>query len=983
MKSVRPTDSTSLFTLKWLPWIIAATALAFYVTTVNPWLSLLGDWTSLTGSPVAAARTAGWTNQPENQAPVYYLLTYPLRWLPEHRIPAALNLFSAICAALTLWQLARSVSLLPHDRTRAQRDREDHEFALLTIPLAWIPPLMAAFVCGLQLTFWEHATNSTVEMLDLLIFAYVIRCILEYRIDEKESRLYRAAFVFAAGMANNLSMIAYFPLFIVSLVWTRKLLFFNLRFLGRIALFGLAGLLLYLVMPLVASSAADSPYTFWQYLKATLLIQKQLIFVFPKTTLLLMALYSIIPVFLFSIRWAASFGDPSKIGVIFTTLIFHLMHLIVLLACLWVSLDPAFSPRRLAATHDYAFIKYFSFLTLYYLGALNIGYFSGYFLLAFRALGTRLRPATGFAKTTERAAVVFVIVLFVTAPAALLYRNLPQIRITNGPVLKQLAAATADGLPKSGILIADDSDHLMLTKAWLADNGKQADYVPAHSFLLKSPAYHNFLARKHPGKWQPWPAQADLEVIEDGTLVANMMSLAKSNNLTYLQPSFGYYFEVFQPLPHGLALHLKTYPTGFLVPPPPDAQTVSQNEEFWDNACKNLFPVILAQTTPPDPNRVQNLAEKFFEAIYLRPEKNQMALVAGAHYSRSLVWWGVQLQKAGEFEKAARHFETALKLNPDNAAAEVNLEFNRDYRAGKSFKALTQSDIENSFGKLRSWESALNQNGPYDEPTLCFGQGYVFLRGGNLRQSADCFARVRSLVTNDIPSRLWLAQIHTSTHLPDLALDYLKEVRDCAARTPGAQTNLVDLFAMEATALFAKGEADKAMHLIEAEVQKRPNNPTVLAAANRTYTEQGYFTNALAIVGRQLEIFPDDISLIFSKGTLSLQAGIFDDAIAAFDTVLNTETNNASAFLNRAITKLRADRLDEARKDYEALQRLAPTAHQVDFGLAEIALRKGDTNTVLRHYESYLSHAPTNSAEWLIVSNRVREYRSPAPAKTK
>ena len=67
----------------------------------------------------------------------------------------ALNFISAICGALTLVCLARSVALLPHDRTQAQREREPSEYSLLNSSCwRWLPPLLAVLACGLQLSFW-------------------------------------------------------------------------------------------------------------------------------------------------------------------------------------------------------------------------------------------------------------------------------------------------------------------------------------------------------------------------------------------------------------------------------------------------------------------------------------------------------------------------------------------------------------------------------------------------------------------------------------------------------------------------------------------------------------------------------------------------------------------------------------------------------------------------------------------------------------
>ncbi|HZR21226.1 MAG TPA: DUF2723 domain-containing protein, partial [Verrucomicrobiae bacterium] len=193
-----------------LPWLIAGAAALVYLLSLNYWVSF--------SSLLPVARTSGWIWQPSLTEPLYWLVTYPLRWLPAAAIPVLLNLFSVVCAALSLALLARSVTLLPHDRTKEQRIRASSRFSLLSIPAAWVPPVVAAAVCGLQLSFWENATAASIEMLNLLLFAYVIRCLLEYRIDGRDSWLFRAALVFGAGMANNWAMIGFFPLFLAAVI---------------------------------------------------------------------------------------------------------------------------------------------------------------------------------------------------------------------------------------------------------------------------------------------------------------------------------------------------------------------------------------------------------------------------------------------------------------------------------------------------------------------------------------------------------------------------------------------------------------------------------------------------------------------------------------------------------------------------------------------------------------------------------------------
>ena len=135
------------------------------------YLATLNHWVSFNSLP-EVAKVCGWTWQPELTGPLYWALTLPLRLLPGGLIPVALNLFSTVCAVLTLALLARSVALLPQNRTQEQRERQESEFSLLSIRGAWLPPLLAAAVLGLQLTFWEDATSASGQMTDLSATPY-------------------------------------------------------------------------------------------------------------------------------------------------------------------------------------------------------------------------------------------------------------------------------------------------------------------------------------------------------------------------------------------------------------------------------------------------------------------------------------------------------------------------------------------------------------------------------------------------------------------------------------------------------------------------------------------------------------------------------------------------------------------------------------------------------------------------------------------
>ncbi len=970
MTKGRESDNKSHFTLAWLPWILGLAALVWYSFTLNRSLSFLPDWLGILGAAPAGVRTAGWIWQPELMAPAYYAVTFPLRWLPERWIPLATNFFSALCGALALVQLARSVALLPHDRTREQRERANTKQSLLPIPLAWLPPMFAVLVCGLELSFWEHGTNGTVEMFDLLLFAYVVRSILEYRIDLREDRLYRAACVFGVGITSNHAMIACFPLFLGALVWTRQRGFFNVRFLSRMALCGLAGLLLYLLLPTLGSLNSPQEVTFWQLLKGNLQFQKYLLFIFPKQTLLLLSLTSLVPLFLLSIRWSSHSGDPSRVGLILTTIMFHLVHVVILLACLWVSLDPEFSPRKVGFG--------LAFLPLYFLGALCVGYYSGYLLLVFRAVGTRLRPVPPPAALLQYIATGFVCVLFLIVPAILVYRNLPQIRLTNGPAIRQFAADLAVDLPeKKGVILSDDPRRLWLMQDHLARTGRSGDFILLCSQWLPVPKYHDYLKRRYP-EWVSPAKPKQTRKVEDLELVGLMQQLSKDHELVYLHGTFGYYLEFFADELFGLVHHLTPLSNSQIISPPPSKEVIARNEQFWTRVKAGVLQTLLPITTAPEPARRMSFADKFFKAIQLKPIRNPYFLLLGSYYSRAVVAWGVELQKAGEYEKAAGYFELAQQLNPDNVVADVNLIFNQKYRAGQSVAVESNPTIEDQFGKSRSWEGVLSQNGPYDEPSLTYAQGFVFARGGLIRQAAQAFARVRAIATNDLGSRLWLAQLNLSQKLPDRTLELAREIRGVLKAT-GDVTNYADLFTLEAAAYFAKNEPATATKLIEDSLAKNPTNISLLAVACRTYSENGQYTNALALTQRILRLTPNDPNALINQGCFQVQLGAYQDAVASFNRVLTLETNNPTALFYRAIAELRGDQLDAALKDYESLQQQYPKAHQMYYGLGEIAYRRKDTNTAIRHYEAYLTNSPTNNPESAFIVGRLQELKGVKP----
>ncbi|MGO8931474.1 MAG: tetratricopeptide repeat protein [Limisphaerales bacterium] len=1015
MTTEREVSPEKKFVPALLPWLVAAGALAIYFVTLNPWVSL--------NSLQHVAKVSGWTWLPEWNGPFFWLVTYPFRWLPAHTIPLALNLFTAICAALTLALLARSVALLPQDRSLEQRlnlallarsvallpqDRspdqrlkEHSAFSLLSVPAAWVPPVLAVLVCGLQLSFWENATVASADMFDLLVFAYAVRCLLEYRLSERESWLLRASLAFGLGMTNNWAMVSFFPAFLIALVWIKGLSFFNLRFLTRICMCCLAGLSLYFVLPLVACLGDTAAVPFWSALKYNLASQKhalQSVFGFcnhNRIEGLLLALPSLVPLIFIGIRWPSSFGDNSKLGIALTTFIFHLVHGLFLGVLIWIALNPPFTPHSRG---------YGPFLTYYYLGALSVGYCSGYFLLLFRGKperGRRIRPTL---RLLNQAITGSIWLLLLVAPAALVYRNLPQIRITNGPMLKNFAALLTQGLPaRRVVLLSDDAIRLLLLHAHAAQTGKGKENLFLDTSALAWPGYHRFLKKQYPRDWESNPPKGLAKHAEPFLLVQLISRLAQTNDVYYLHPSFGYYFEFFYPESHGLVYKLIPYSTNLLFAPRPNQEVIAENEAFWAKADTQALQPLVAAITPLPPGKEPSEMESLMEKAHLPRESNHDAITLAGFYSRSLDYWGVEMQKSGQLTNAAAHFEGALELNPDNVVAQINLECNKNLQAGRKSSVPLSKPIEDEFAKYRKWEDILSENGPFDEPSYCYEQGRVFVGNKLYRQAAAQFDRVITLAPENLVARIWLSQLCVISGMPNQALKLLNQIRARPELVEAARTNRTELLFMEASAHLAQNDLRGAEAAVQATLGQYPGDEGLLATATQvymkyggyfdkllaakagsdtdtcTYMRNGCYSNALTTIEQQLVISPADTNALVNKGFACIQIGAFEQAIPPLTKVLAMDTNNYSALFNRAIAFLRSDQLEAAQGDYEVLQKAFPAAFQIYFGLAEIAWRQKDTNAAIQYYQRYQANAPTNTTEAKLVRARLKELQPGSP----
>ncbi|MEW6159957.1 MAG: tetratricopeptide repeat protein, partial [Verrucomicrobiota bacterium] len=734
---------------------------------------------------------------------------------------------------------------------------------------------------------------------------------------------------------------------------------------------------------------------------------------------LLLSLTSILPVLIIGIRWPATFGDISAAGSFLTNFMFRVVHLVFLVFCILVAFDIALSPRALGYG--------LPFLTFYFLGALSVGYFTGYVLLVFSEVKLKSwQRRSGLSTLVHRLVYAAVWAGFIAAPAGLIYKNFPVIRELNGPTLHDWAAMTSEQLPKEGSLVlSDDIFQLHLIEAYYGRHGQPNPHMMVHTRSLTFPVYHRQLSKKYPQRWTSLADGDVKEPVETLALIQALSQMARTGSVHYLHPSFGYYFERLHAEPRGIVQQLHEYTADQFFPPPLTSAVESLNQKFWADHKAQID-----RLTPP---RARQIKDADFVAKL---------------YSRAINAWGVRLQRNGRLEEAKNLFEWSFQLNTNNFAALVNRESNRSLRTGQSRRI--DKETEQKFANLfQSWENMLAENGPFDDADFCFKLGEIFNSQSLFRQAAIELNRTVQLEPENLQARFALANIYLTSQRPDKVFEIVNDIRAHAAARPLSITNQLELVQFEAGAHFVKTNIDTAEKLLKDALASHPDHLGLFDSLLQVYTLSGRVTNAIQLLDSRLQRHPGNASLLVQKANLFmtlkdwdaavavadqmlknapddsqakllkglalLQAKRFEPARAIFeglrkddpkhidallslgaiyleeknyakaievlDTVLEENRGHWAALRNRAIAHLKLGHYDEARRDYRAILQIVPRYTAAYYGLGEIAYQEKDRDEAIRYYELYLKHFPQSDSTELaeekkMVTARLNELKA-------
>lgn len=931
--------------------------------------SLTLSWGVTLNSLPFTMKVAGWDWQPMTSRPLAWLLTLPLRLLPEGLIPVGLNLFSAFLAAATLGILARSVQRLPWDCPPAPTK----------IWAGRLPVLLACALCGLEFNFWINATEMTGEMVDLIVLAAGLGCVLEFRAEKNKRWLDIAAIVWGAGLAENWAMQLTLPFFVVAIAWLPGIKKIGKRFFIRLALMGLAGLLIFALQPVLAALTSHSQFgvkELWlaslKYSKANILTLFYGFWSWHRFLTLVVLMYFFLPVLACMVRIKNEAAKNVHGVELFQIKIFRTLRFGLFVACVWLMFDPEVGPRKIILNQ---FNLSMPLLTFDYLLALGTAFLMGSLLYAAQ-LSPRHRAHSGLEKLgsfLRRRAFPLLGAISILAGAGLLVRNGSAIYFTRHASLSAAGDLITSSLPNGdGILLSDDVTLLMAVKSSLIHHPDQGHWLTLELQQISNGKYRaamgidlmvgtnmNLAVAKSAGELNP-------------TQTSELLNqLARTRRIYYLLPEPGHFlFEQFYPQPQGAVHELKNFSVeAFAVPKLTEPQ-IAANEQFWQTAWENNLATI---------SRILPRAEKSFpHRLALSPVVPDAARQLTRWYSISLNNWGVELQRNGKLTEAKHRFEQAKLLNPDNPAVSANLFCNSNLLEGKSLDLSGTATLTKSVSGIQQLARIIEGFGTFDEPSVCVLLGEACFNVGWPRQALQQFDRARILAPESGVPELAMAKIYARLGFEDKAIELVKQLRRFETNSPAGRALGVELSVLEAKSWLALTNAPEASRVLESVLEKNSADPTVWETVFKTYLAFGSPTNALGLLDRMLAKDSDNIAALNNKAAVLVQLQRAAEAIPILDHAIAL-TNLPAIQLNRAIALLQANDLAAAEAAYQALETTTTDQFSIQYGLAQIAEARHDPATAIKFYENCLTNVPPQSAKWRDASTHLNALQKPPP----
>ena len=218
---------------RWAPLLVFVASLVIYVPTLLPGMAF-DDW----GEMQTVPHVLGITHP--TGYPTYVITAWLFELLPFGSIAFRANLFAAVCVAVALAAMTST-----------------------TIRLGVRPAIAAAVAVatGAIATIWASAVVAEVNALHLALIALIVNRSLAWADDRRTRDLALGGLLVGLSLGNHLLTAFVAPPFVLFALWAgRQTLWERKRLVLVPVLTGLAGLAVYLYIPIAASFSPPLPY---------------------------------------------------------------------------------------------------------------------------------------------------------------------------------------------------------------------------------------------------------------------------------------------------------------------------------------------------------------------------------------------------------------------------------------------------------------------------------------------------------------------------------------------------------------------------------------------------------------------------------------------------------------------------------------------------------------------------------------------------
>ncbi len=162
-----------------------------------------------------------------------------------------------------------------------------------------------------------------------------------------------------------------------------------------------------------------------------------------------------------------------------------------------------------------------------------------------------------------------------------------------------------------------------------------------------------------------------------------------------------------------------------------------------------------------------------------------------------------------------------------------------------------------------------------------------------------------------------------------------------------------------------RGNLPEARRLLEASLQRAPQQPDVLCNLAYLFNQMGEHTRAVEACDRSLALEKPNAGALTNKGEALRSLGRPGEALACFEAALALQPGRADYLYNRANALFDLHRLGEAIRDFQSALKLAPQVRQIRINLAAAHVRNNEVREAIAQLEEAGRMDPSDPLVWM------------------